>query len=434
MSVVDIVMSGHYSTHDLAAVSLGTSIWFPIYIFGYGIIMMLSADVAKLKARNDKQGIKESINNYLFISLLLSVPIVALLFTAVELLSFIGVDQQVVTITHGYVTAMAFGVPGVLIFNVFRSLLQGLEDTKIAMYISTLGLLINVPLNYILIFGKAGFPELGGIGAGVTTAVINTLSALFLVLYFYFKQKYRGYRFRLSFRFSPKLQHVFWVGIPSGLALFVEMVFLDIVAFGVAPLGANVIATNNIMLNIATILFTISSGIASAATVRISALANENNPKALAYFGRLTLSLVGVLSVLLGSIIWVYAGEIVALYSNDSVIIATVTGIVILLCLFQFFDSLQAALSGILRGLHETKIVFYAPIFGYWLVGIPVGFTLGLTDLITEKMGLEGFWCGLILGLAINSATLYFLYQTKLKQRHGQQHPHLAQPILEKLD
>ena len=274
----------------------------------------------------------------------------------------------------------------------------------------------------------------------MTTAVINTLSALFLVLHFYFKQKYRGYRFRLSFRFSPKLQHVFCVGIPSGLALFVEIVFLNIVAFGVAKeyvagtLGANVIATNNIMLNIVSILFTIYSGIASAATVRISALANENNPKALAYFGRLTLSLVGVLSVLLGSIIWVYAGEIVALYSNDSVIIATVTGIVILLCLFQFFDSLQAALSGILRGLHETKIVFYAPIFGYWLVGIPVGFTLGLTDLITEKMGLEGFWCGLILGLAINSATLYFLYQTKLKQRHGQQHPHLAQPILEKLD
>lgn len=420
MSVVDIVMSGHYSTNDLAAVSLGSSIWFPIFVLGYGVIIMLSADVAKQKANNDTKGVKESINNYLFISLLLSVPIVLLLFATVPLLAFIGVDENVVEITRGYVTAMAVGVPGVMVFNVFRSLLQGLEDTKIAMYISTLAFTLNVPLNYALIFGNFGLPEMGGVGAGITTAIINTLSALCLVLYFYYREEYKRYRFRLSFRFSSQLKQVFLVGLPSGLAFFVEMVFLDIIAFGVAPLGASIIAANNIMLSITTIIFTITSGIASAATVRISVLDGKKDSKATSSFGYLTLATIGAISIIAGCIVYFFAKFIVALYTSDVLVITTTASAIGLLCLFMFFDSIQAAFSGILRGLHETKIVFYAPIFGYWIVGIPVGFTLGLTDFFSEKMGLAGFWYGLVLGLAINSATLFVLYRNKLKKMERQ--------------
>jgi MATE family multidrug resistance protein len=420
MSFVDIVMSGHYSTDALAAVSLGSSIWFPIFVLGYGIIIMLSADVARHKAQNDADGIKESINIYLTISLLLTVPIVLLLIGAVHLLPYIGVDQQVVEITRGYVLAMAFGVPGVLVFNVFRSVLQGLEDTKVAMYISTLALLLNIPLNYMLIFGHFGMPELGAVGAGITTAVINTLSALCLVLYFYYKQAYHYYRARPSFKFTPKLKVAFWIGVPSGLAFFVEMVFLDIIAFGVAPLGTNVIAANNVMLNIATIIFTVTSGIASAATVRISALAGERDINALSSFGVLTMGLIGSISIVFGFILYVYADRAVALYTNDPLVITTAASVIILLCLFQLFDSMQAALSGILRGLHETKIVFYAPILGYWIIGIPLGFTLGLTDFFTEPMGLKGFWYGLVSGLAINSLTLFVLYRLRLKKRQRQ--------------
>ena len=420
MSFVDIVMSGHYSTDALAAVSLGSSIWFPIFVLGYGIIIMLSADVARHKAQNDSNGVKESINIYLTISSLLTVPIVLLLIGAVHLLPYIGVDQQVVEITRGYVIAMAFGVPGVLVFNVFRSVLQGLEDTKIAMYISTLALLLNIPLNYVLIFGHFGMPELGAVGAGITTAVINTLSALCLVIYFYYKQDYQHYRARLSFKFTPKLKIAFWIGVPSGLAFFVEMVFLDIIAFGVAPLGTNVIAANNVMLNIATIIFTVTSGIASAATVRVSILAGERDFKALSSFSILTMCLITSISVVFGLVIYVFANRVIALYTNDPSVIMLAASVIVLLCLFQLFDSMQAALSGMLRELHETKIVFYAPIFGYWIIGLPLGFTLGLTDFFVEPMGLRGFWYGLLSGLMINSFTLFFLYRSRLKRRRKQ--------------
>ena len=145
---------------------------------------------------------------------------------------------------------------------------------------------------------------MGGIGAGITTAIINTFSALCLMTYFYQREEYKRYWFRLFLRFTPELKRVFLVGMPVGLALFVEMVFLDIITFGTAPLGTSAIASNNIMLNITTIIFTITSGIASVATVRISVLSAKKDIKVTSIFGYLTIATIGAISVLACFIIY----------------------------------------------------------------------------------------------------------------------------------
>lgn len=416
MSAVDVIMSGHYSTNDLAAVSLGSSIWFPIFILGYGVIIMLSADVAEHRSNNDIEGIKECTNNYISASLILSIPIIIFLLSAVKILSFIGVDETVVNITEGYIIAMAFGVPGVMIFNVFRSLLQGLEDTKVAMYISSLSFVINIPLNYALIFGKFGMPEMGGVGAGITTAVVNTLSAVLLVGYFLYKKEYGKYKFKLSLTFNEKLKKVFAVGIPSGLAFFIEMIFIDIIAFGIATLGPVHIAANNILFIISAIMFTVCGGFCSATTVKISYLNAKKDIQSTLRFGVLALIIVALISFILCAVFYLHAEFIISLYTNDILVINTAVGIALFLCIFHFFDAIQSIMSGIFRGLHETKIVFYIPILGYWFVGIPLGFTLGLTDLMTERMGLIGFWYGLVFGLIINAITLSMILRMKFKK------------------
>ncbi|SFN63653.1 MATE family efflux transporter [Xenorhabdus japonica] len=416
MGAVDAIMSGHYSTNDLAAVSLGSSVWFPIFVLGHGVIMMLSADIARHRSHNDIEGIKESINNYISASFILSIPIIIFLLTAVQALSLIGVDEDVVNITKGYITAMAFGVPSVMIFNVFRSLLQGLEDTKAAMYISCFALLINIPVNYAFIFGKFGMPEMGGIGAGIATSIINTFSAILLVGYFLYKKEYKKYKFKLSIKFNEKFKQLLAVGIPSGMALFIEMIFIDIIAFGIATLGPVYIAANNIMLIISSIMFTVSAGFSAAATVKISYLNAKRDNQSILNFGIMASGVVSLIAFILCALFYLYADFIISLSTKDILVINTAIGIVLFLCLFHFFDAVQAILSGIFRGLHETKIVFYAPLLGYWLIGIPLGFILGLTDIITERMGLIGFWYGLVLGLLVNAMTLSMILRAKFKK------------------
>ncbi|MFD0707441.1 MATE family efflux transporter [Photorhabdus akhurstii] len=415
MSFVDIVMSGHYATADLAAVTLGSSIWFPIFVLGYGTIIMLAADVAKQKAEHDDEGIKDSLKNYLFLAVILSIPIILLLMLVSWLLSFIGIDEHILDITQGYVIALACGVPSVMIFNVFRSFLQGLEDTKIAMYLSAGSLLLNIPLNYIFIYGKLGLPEMGGIGAGITTAIINNLIAVFLIIYFLLKKEYRRYRPDFSLPKYNALIRTFYIGMPSGLALFVEMVFLDVIAITAAPLGAQVIAAHNIMLNITSIIYTITGGIAAAVTVKVGSYIGKRDRTALTGTIKISIALILSISAVIGVLIYYFAGSFISLYTNDNGVIIIALNIIFLLCLFQFFDSCQAALSGILRGFHDTRSVFYAPLFGYWLVGLPLGFVLALTDWVTESMGIIGFWYGLVLGLFVNAILLFAIL--KVRQR-----------------
>ncbi|PHM46185.1 multidrug efflux protein [Xenorhabdus mauleonii] len=416
MGAIDALMSGHYSTIDLAAVALGGSIWFPIFILGHGVIMMLSADVAKYRSHNNIEEIKECVNNYISASFLLSIPIIIFLFAAVQLLSFIGVDEEVVNITKGYITAMAFGVPGLMLFNVFRSLLQGLEDTKIAMYISCLAFVVNIPVNYAFIFGKFGMPEMGGVGAGIATTLINTLSAIALILYFLYKKEYKQYQFKLSLKFNQKLKQLFSVGIPSGMALFIEVLFLDIIAFGVATLGPVYIAANNITITVASLMFTVTGGFSTVTTVKVSYLNAKRDIQSIFRFSAIATAAAAFIASVLCVLFYLYPYSIISLYTKDILVINAAMSIVIFLCFFHLFDAFQYMLSGIFRGLHETKIVFYAPIIGYWIIGIPLGFILGLTDIITGKMGLVGFWYGLVLGLIINAIILSIILKMKFKR------------------
>ncbi|MDX7986021.1 MATE family efflux transporter [Xenorhabdus sp. 12] len=416
MGATDALMSGHYSTIDLAAVALGGSIWFPIFLLGHGVIMMLSADVAKYRSHNNIEEIKESVNNYISASILLSIPIIIFLFAAVQLLSFIGVDEGVVRVTKGYITAMVFGVPGLMLFNVFRSLLQGLEDTKIAMYISCIAFLVNIPVNYAFIFGKFGMPEMGGIGAGIATTLINTLSAIALILYFLYKKEYKKYQFKLSLQFNQKLKQLFAVGIPSGMALFIEVLFLDIIAFGVATLGPVYIAANNISITVASLMFTVTGGFSTVTTVKVSYLNAKRDIQSIFRFSGIATAAASFIAIVLSVLFYLYPDSIIRLYTKDILVINAAMSLVIFVCFFHLLDAFQYMLSGIFRGLHETKIVFYAPIVGYWVIGVPLGFILGLTDIITEKMGLVGFWYGLVLGLIINAIILSIILKMKFKR------------------
>ncbi|WP_340607847.1 MATE family efflux transporter [Xenorhabdus bharatensis] len=416
MSAVDVIVSGHYSTNALAAVSLGSSIWFPIFVLGFGVILMLSADVAKLRANNDIEGIKECVNNYISAALILSLPIIVFLLLAVQLLSLIGIDEDVVHITKGYIIAMAFGVPGVMIFNVFRSLLQALENTKVAMYISIFALIVNIPLNYIFVFGKFGVPEMGGVGAGITTAIINTLSAILLIIYFLRKKEYEKYRFRLSLKLNSGLKRLFLIGIPSGLALFVEVIFIDAISLGIATLGTVYIAANNIMIIISSMILAIGGGLSAVTTVKISYLSAKKDYSSTLRFSLLSLISTTLITLILGIMFFLYAEHIISLYTKDILVIKIALEVIVFLFFLQLFDSIHSILSGILRGFHETKIVFYVPLFGYWFIGVPLAFTLGLTDLITEKMGLIGFWYGLVFGLLTNCITLSIVLALKFKR------------------
>ncbi|CDL86079.1 MATE family efflux transporter [Xenorhabdus cabanillasii] len=210
---------------------------------------------------------------------------------------------------------------------------------------------------------------------------------------------------------------MFSIGIPSGLALFVKMIFINIISLGIATLGPVYIAASNIMFIISAIILTIGGGFSSVTTVKISYLNAKKDFPSTLRFSLISLTFGTLITFILVAIFCLYASFIISLYTKDTFVIDIAVSITIFLFFFQLFDSIHSILSGILRGFHETKIVFYVPILGYWFVGIPLGFTLGLTDFITERMGITGFWYGLVLGLFTNCITLSMILNLKFKRK-----------------
>ena len=404
MGFVDMVMTGYVSAMDMAAVALGSSIWVPLILFFQGILQALHPVISQWRGEGYTEHIGHVLRQGIWLATFLSLP----LFFIAYILSFqmgkLGLEEQLADLSGQYLRAIAWGTPGFLYFVVIRCYFEGMAFMRPSMIGGFIGLLFNVPLNYIFIFGKCGLHALGGVGSGFATGIVYWV--MFFVIFCYAMTLPDVRRF-LSFKnwvewIDKKTQwQLLRIGFPGALGVFFEVTSFAIIALLVAPLGVTIIAGHEIALNFSALLFMIPFSLAITATIRTGYSIGRHSYEMLHCVSFVSLSLG--LFIALCSIIFILTlrYEIAGIYNNDVEVLKVATSLMIFTAINQCFEALQAITMGIIKGYKDTKTVFYITLFAYWFFAIPVGYILGRTNWFVEPMGVTGFWLALLGGLSL---------------------------------
>ncbi|EOD5873113.1 MdtK family multidrug efflux MATE transporter [Enterobacter hormaechei] len=418
MGFVDTVMAGGYSATDMAAVAIGTSIWLPAILFGHGLLLALTPVIAQLNGSGRRDRVAHQVRQGFWLAGFVSVLIMIVLWNAGYIIRAMhNIDPALADKAVGYLRALLWGAPGYLFFQVARNQCEGLAKTKPGMVMGFIGLLVNIPVNYIFIYGHFGMPELGGVGCGVATAAVYWVMFGSMLTYIKHARSMRDIRNDTAFS-TPDwsmLTRLTQLGLPIALALFFEVTLFAVVALLVSPLGIIDVAGHQIALNFSSLMFVLPMSLAAAVTIRVGFRLGQGSTLDAQTAARTGLG-VGVCMAVCTALFTVLLREQIALLYNDNPEVVTLAShLMLLAAIYQISDSIQVIGSGVLRGYKDTRSIFFITFIAYWVLGLPCGYILALTDLVVDRMGPAGFWMGFIIGLT--SATIMMMLRMRFLQR-----------------
>lgn len=418
MGFVDTVMAGGVSAIDMAAVSIAASIWLPSILFGVGLLMALVPVVAQLNGSGRQEKISFEIQQGAVMALLISIPIFGVLFQTQGILNLMDVEPLMAAKTNGYMHAVMYAVPAFLLFQTLRSFTDGMSLTKPAMVIGFIGLLLNIPLNWMFVYGKLGAPALGGVGCGVATAIVYWV--MFALLLGYVMTSKRLAKINLFGQFhKPQLKaqvRLFKLGFPVAAALFFEVTLFAVVALLVAPLGPMIVAAHQVAINFSSLVFMLPMSVGAAVSIRVGHKLGENNTEGAKIATHVGILVGLAMSLATAFITVVFREQIALLYTENQAVITIAMQLLLFAAVYQCTDAIQVIAAGALRGYKDMRSIFNRTFIAYWILGLPLGYILGMTDWIVEPMGAHGFWTGFIVGLS--SAAL--LLGLRLRWMHKQ--------------
>lgn len=402
MGFVDTVMAGGVSAIDMAAVSIAASIWLPSILFGVGLLMALVPVVAQLNGSGRQKKIPFEIQQGAALALFVSIPIIGVLFQTQWILKLMDVEPLMAEKTNGYMYAVMFAVPSYLLFQTLRSFTDGMSLTKPAMVIGFIGLLVNIPLNWIFVYGKFGIPEMGGVGCGVATAIVYWIMFFMLLLYVMTSKRIAHINIFGEFH-KPQWKaqiRLFQLGFPVAAAIFFEVTLFAVVALLVAPLGSLVVAAHQVALNFSSLIFMLPMSIGAAVSIRVGHKLGEKDIEGATIASRVGL-LVGLsTAVITATLTVIFREQVALLYTKNSAVVAMAMQLLLFAAIYQCTDAIQVVAAGALRGYKDMTAIFNRTFIAYWIIGLPTGYVLAMTDMVVEPMGASGFWIGFIVGLS----------------------------------
>ena len=417
MSVVDTIMAGQVSPTDLAALSIATGVWNPAMLALQGILLALTGIIAQFSGANDKAGISHYFQQGLYLAGVLSVCGLSLAYFADVIILRLNTSPAIANMAYDYIHFVKWGIIGFLVFSVYRNITEGMGMTKPAFYISLIGLAVNIPANYIFIYGKLGMPALGGAGCGIATALVFSAMAIVQVIYCQLSKKVDAKTLLANFK-APELSTMWNItkaGIPISLATFFEVTLFACIPLFIAHLGAVAVAGHQIAASVTTLLFMMPLSLSIAISIRVGNLYGQHHFQQLKKAISTSYILAMIIAALLAAITFFGRDIISQLYTDDAQVIALATSIMILACIYQLPDALQVSANGILRGLKHTAPISYITFISYWLIGFSLGFVLARTDWIVPAMGPHGFWVGIIVGLTVAAILLMLTVTNRFK-------------------
>lgn len=416
---VDTVMAGRVSPTDLAAVAVGASIWVPLYLFMTGVLMSATPILSRTLGGAAYHRISPLTQQALWLGLALGLAGFVLLRSVAPVLVWMDVDESMRPMVSGYLNALSWGMPAVALFLALRSYTEAMNHTRPVLWISVIGLLINIPANYVLIYGKLGFPALGGVGCGWATALVMWCMALMMAAYVARHRVYHQARLvLLPLRLEPRtLGYMLRLGLPVGLSIFFEVSIFAVIALLISSLGAVVVASHQIALNFASLLFMVPLSMAIAVTVRVGHERGRRDAAAVRLAADTALRVALTCAVVAASLLLLLRHQVPRIYTDDATVQVMAAGLLLYAALYQLSDAFQVTANGVLRGFEDTTIPMLYTLLAYWGIGLPVGIVLGRTDLLVPAMGPAGFWIGLLAGLTSAAVLLGWRLRHRLRQR-----------------
>jgi MATE family multidrug resistance protein len=405
--VVDTVMSGHASAHDLAGVGIGASIWIPLLLFFTGVLSALQPSISQLNGAKDWQAILPTAWQGIYIAIVCALLMVCAIFSSFTLLDLFSVDPTTLRVARGYLIAFTWGVPALLLMIAFRGLTDGLSHTRVFMFFSVMSTLLNIPLNAIFIFGVNIFnviniEPMGGVGCGYATSLSNTLACIAFIIYLETAKSFSTFRI-FNHVCAPnlsQLKSLLHLGLPIGISMFVEVSMFCVIALFLARLGANVVAGHQIVLSATSLIFMLPLSLGFALSLRVSYLVGANQKKLSQTLVRSSLLLALFVALINAPLIYFFRTSISQLYTNDIAVQKIAEALFVFAALFQIADVVQVTMINALRGYKDTKIPMLITLLSFWLICLPLGYLLSFTDWITTAKGASGFWLALIIGLS----------------------------------
>ncbi len=399
MGVSDAIMAGQYSSEALAGVALGGSLLWPVMLLVMGLIQAVTPTVAQLNGRENYQEIGEVIRQGLWLGLLAAVFGVLLLNNIGFVYEWLGVDPVATKISVPYLAMASLGFPALMCFFCLRFLADGMGFTRPAMLIAIAALLLKIPLNYVLIYGKFGLPEMGGVGCGLANAIINWFQ-LILIIWVVTQSRFdvTGWRSRFSWPDWMRIKGLLIIGLPIGATIFAEVGLFSFTTLLLGKLGADIVSAHNIAINLNGVLFMPAMALGMAATIRIGFRVGAGEVSSARHTAALAIATTIAVAISGSLFIFFARFALVALYTNDSAVAELASSLLLFVSFFLVFDAIQSTAAGALRGYKDTKVPMWIALFSYWVIGLPLECVLGF-GLIWEPLGVYGFWIGLASGV-----------------------------------
>lgn len=417
---VDTVMAGQVGTDDLAAVSLGASVFITVYVTLVGIVTALNPMLSQQFGAGDTDQIGDTARQGIWFALLLGLFGVLLMLAIQPLLrQWLSLPDHVEDMIMLYITGTAIGMPAAMMHRALHAFASSLNRTRPIMIVSIITLLLNIPLNYILIHGLFGLPKMGGAGCGWATGIVMWFNAI--TLFIYLARNKPLAKYGLTQRFSaPQWQRfpaMLKLGLPIGLSFFVEVSLFSFIALLISSLGTMVVASHQAVLNFSSLIYMIPQSIATALSIRVGQSIGAGD-----YMGARVISGIGIaLGIGAASLTMLlvlgFRSDILAMYSPDPAVIALGSTLMLFAAFYQLTDAMQTVASGALRGYKISTLPMIIHIISFWGLGLGLGIVLGKTDWLMPRLGVHGFWAALVVSLSVAGLALVTYLSRVSRQR-----------------
>jgi MATE family multidrug resistance protein len=406
--VVDTLMAGNYGDVDLAAIAIGFNIWLPLYLIILGTLFACSAIVAQDFGAGRTERVRSFLPQGLWVAVVLSGIMTPLCLNSGIVIELLGLPAETATKTTAYVSRVGLGFPALGIFMALRYHTQGLGITAPFAIASVIGFIANVPLNYMLIFGVWGAPELGAEGCGLATAASMWISTSIILLYVLTARSLRPYlpdRW-LQMPDRQRIAEILAVGIPVGLTFFLETGVFSAITLLIATLGDAAVAAHQIAINVWDVFYIPMISVGSAMATRMGHAIGAGN----AHGVRMALRVGAALSTLIGllamSLLLLFPDAIIGAYTQSETIKNLAFSLLRLAALFIMIDVVQIVGSFVLRAYKETRFPFVVVTFSYWGLALPLGYVMAIHWGGSTPEGTIDFWYATILGIGVAAALI----------------------------
>jgi MATE family multidrug resistance protein len=418
VQLVDNIMVGQLGTAELAAVSLGNSFFFVAMSLGIGFSTAITPLMAEADGAKDVASARKVFIHGLMLCIFLGILLSAAVLFSKPLLYQMGQPEEVVELAYPYLQWVGISLVPLIFFQGFKQFSEGLSYTRPAMYATLIGNVINIILNYFLIFGFWIFPKLGVEGAAIGSLFARCSMLLFMGLYVRFSSKFVAYVQQITFQ-KPQMslfRKIFKLGFPSALQMFFEVLFFTAAIWLSGFLGKNPQAANQIALNLSSMTFMFAMGLGVTAMIRVGNQKGRKDIVQLREVAHSIFMLIFIFDVIfcllflsLNELLpWIYLdGSNPLEYTNVTEVIQIASSLLIVSAFFQISDGLQAVVLGALRGLQDVNIPAWITFFSYGIFGFPIAYYLG----IHTELAATGIWIGLLSGLSASALLLFIRFR-----------------------